>query len=76
MSSSMSASNSARSRRSSLRSSLELRNGSRSVPRRNLSRAITRKAVIAQGPASPLPITPVRGSGRANGQAPMWKWSL
>ena len=42
-----------------------------SPPRRNLSRAMTRKAFIAQGPASPFFILPLDGSRRANGQAPI-----
>ena len=37
---------------------------------------MTRNAVIAQGPASPFFIRPLAGSGRANGQAPIWKCSL
>ena len=59
---------------SSLRSSLS--GMDRATYREGISsRAMTRNAVIAQGPASPFFIRPVAGSGRANGQAPIWKCS-
>ena len=67
---SMSCSNSATSRRSSLRSSL-LRNGSSHVPRRKPKRAMRRKAVMSHGPTSPFPTGAPAGPVRAKGQEPM-----